>query len=75
MPTTEEKLETLFAKVRALPQERQEAAVEALADITGEPYHLTEDELAVLIPALEGVKRGEFASDEEMSDLLDKPWR
>ena len=29
MPTIEEKLESLFAKVRALPKERQELAVDA----------------------------------------------
>ena len=61
MPTIQEKLETLFDKVRSLPQERQEAAVEALADITSEPYVLSEDELAVLKPALERAKRGEFS--------------
>ena len=42
MPTIQEKLETLFDKVRSLPQERQEAAVEALADIASDPYLLSE---------------------------------
>ena len=74
MPTIQEKLETLFDKVRSLPRERQEAAVEALDDITSEPYVLSEDELAVLKPALARAKRGEFAPEDEVSALLEKTW-
>jgi predicted transcriptional regulator len=73
--TTQEKLEALFAKVRTLPEPRQRAAIEALAEIAEEPYVLSEDELAVLRPALERVQRGEFVPDEEVAELLDKPWR
>jgi hypothetical protein len=36
MATTEDRLETLFAKVRALPKPRQELAVEALSEIADE---------------------------------------
>lgn len=75
MPTIQEKLETLFAKVRTLPEPRQQAAVEALTDIAEEPYHLSEDELAVLRPALERAKRGEFAADAATSASLTKSWR
>jgi hypothetical protein len=75
MPTVEEKLEALFAKVRLLPEQRQAAAVDALTDIAEEPYQLSADELAVLEPALQRARQGEFASDEEISRLLDKPWR
>jgi hypothetical protein len=75
MTTTQEKLETLFAKVRALPETRQKATVEALTDIAEEPYQLSDDELAVLRPALERAKRGEFAADATTSDALTKPWR
>lgn len=74
MATTKEKLESAFAKVRALPEELQEVALEALTEITDEPYRLSEDELAVLKPALERARRGETVSDEDMSDVLDKPW-
>lgn len=74
MPTIQEKLETLFAKVRSMPKERQEAAIEALSDITSDPYVLSEDVLAVLKPALERAKRGEFAPEAEVSKLLDKTW-
>lgn len=75
MPTISEKLETLFDKVRALSKERQEAAIEALTDIAHEPYELSADELAVLRPALERARRGEYASDTEVRELLGKPWR
>jgi hypothetical protein len=72
--TTQEKLEALFAKVRALPAERQEAAIEALAEIAEEePYVLSEEERAIVEPALEEALRGENLTDLE--DLkLRKPW-
>lgn len=75
MSTTREKLEALFAKVRTLPEPLQEAAAEALAEIVEEPYQLSDDELAVLKPALERAQRGEVVPDSEVADLLDKPWR
>jgi len=75
MATTEDKLETLFAKVRALPKARQELAVEALSEIAdGETYDLSDEERAVLEPALERAKRGEFASDADVDQVLNKPW-
>jgi RecB family exonuclease len=75
MPTTEEKLEALFAKVRTLPKARQELALEALSEIAEEEgYRLSDDERAVLEPALERARRGEFASDTEVEEVLDKPW-
>lgn len=36
--TIQEKLEALFAKVRALPESHQLAAIEVLAEIAEEPY-------------------------------------
>lgn len=73
--TTQEKLEALFAKVRALPEPRQLAALEVLAEVTAEePYVLSEDELAVLRPALEEAKRGENLVSADSLDLLNKPW-
>ena len=73
--TTEDKLETLIAKVRALPKERQELAVEALSDIADEEaYALSDDENAVLKCALERANRGEFASDADVDEVLNKPW-
>ena len=75
MTTIQDKLETLFDKVRSLPEERQQAAIEALADIASEPHELSAAELSVLKPALERARRGEFARDAEVSELLGKAWR
>jgi len=75
MPTTEDKLESLFAKVRTLPKARQELAVEALSEIAQEEtYRFSEDEQAVLGHALERAKRGEFASEAEVDEALNKRW-
>jgi hypothetical protein len=75
MTTTEDQLETLFAKVRALPKGQQELAVEALSEITGEHgYELSDAERAVLEPALARAKRGEFASNADVDEVLNKSW-
>ena len=76
MATTQEKLETLFAKVRALPEERQQMAIVALSEIAEdeEVYTLSDEERAILEPALERAKRGEFASEAEVDEVLNKPW-
>jgi hypothetical protein len=74
--TIEEQLEVLFAKVRGLSKERQELAIAVLSDIVEEAiYELSEDELAVLKPALERARRGEFLTDAEASEVLNKPWK
>jgi hypothetical protein len=76
MATTEDKLQTLFAKLKALPQSRQELAIEALSEIAEEePYNLSDDERATLEPALERAKRDEFASDADVDQTLNKRWR
>jgi uncharacterized protein YjiK len=75
MLKTEEKLERLFAKLRTLPQQRQQLAVEALSEIADEElYVLSDDERAVLEPALERARRGEFATDAEVDEAINKPW-
>jgi hypothetical protein len=76
MATIQEKLEALFAKVRALPEERQQEAILALAEIAeGDVYVLTDEERAILEPALRDAERGENLSDAETDELLNKPWR
>ena len=72
--TIEERLEALFAKVRALPEPRQLALLEFLSEeVAGEPYVLSEEELAVIEPALAEAKRGENLIDIEHLKLR-KPW-
>jgi hypothetical protein len=68
-------LEDLFEKVRNLPEDKKAAATRALKKLTTESvYVLSDDELAVVVPALEGALRGELASDEEVYEALYKPW-
>ena len=75
MPKTEDKLERLFAKVRSLPKARQDLAVEVLSEITDDGvYALSDEERAVLEPALERAKRGEFASDAEVDEAINSSW-
>jgi hypothetical protein len=72
--TTQEKLEALFDKVRALPEPRKLALLEFLSEeVAGEPYVLSDEERAIVEPALEEAKRGENLIDLEDLDLR-KPW-
>lgn len=75
MERTKDKLETLFAAVRELPEAEQLAAVEALSEIANAPYQLSSDELAVLRPALERARRAEHADEQAFAELLGQPWR
>ena len=64
--TTQEKLEALFEKVRALPEPRQLALLEFLSEeVSGEPYVLSDEERAIIEPALADAKRGENLIDIE----------
>ena len=75
MTTTKNKLEDLFAKLRALPKARQELAVEVLSEIAEEEtYSLSKEESAVLERGLERARRGDFASEAEVNELLNKSW-
>jgi hypothetical protein len=76
MATIQEKLEALFAKVRALPEERQQEAILALTEIAEDDvYVLSDEERAILEPALRDAEQGENLSDAETDELLTKPWR
>ena len=74
MDRRNEKLETLFAAVRELPEAEQMAAVEALSEITNTPYELTLEEMTILRPALERAKQAGDGSEQDFVDLLDTPW-
>lgn len=69
-------LEALFNKVRTLPDEHRDRVAEALAELTSdEPYQLSPEELSILEPELEGARNGLFASQQDVDDVLRKPWR
>jgi hypothetical protein len=67
-------LEELFEKVRAMPTPQRDLIAEALADMTAEVYQLSDAELAVLAPELEGVQRSEFADRAAVNAVLHAPW-
>jgi hypothetical protein len=75
MQEIKDKLEELFEKVRNLPEDRKVEASRALTTLTQEDtYVLSEEELAIIMPELEGAMRGEFATEAEVDDAINKPW-
>jgi hypothetical protein len=75
MPPTNTTLEALFDKVRRLPEVEQDLIADTLADLTDNSiYQLSDDELSVLVPEIEGAQRGEFAGRASVDALLNTPW-
>lgn len=66
-------LEQAISKVRALSEDRQRLAAELLEELASidATHVLSEDELAILLPALERTDRGEFAAADDVAAL----WR
>jgi hypothetical protein len=66
-------LENLIDRVAALPKEAQEEVVRSVIEIeqrhTG-VYHLDEEERADILAALEEVRRGEVATDDEAAAVF-----
>jgi predicted transcriptional regulator len=68
-----EKLKEIIARAETWPEEAQEEAIATLQAIEAEiaqPYELTEDDRKAIDRGLEDVRRGKFASDEEVSRLF-----
>ena len=64
------RLETLLARVSALPEDAQDELLDHVALIEARQsgiYHLSDDERAAVRRGLEAAKRGEFVSDEGMA--------
>ena len=75
MTKIETRLETLFAKLRALPEDRQEFALQVLTEIVEEEvYVLSDEERAILEPALERARAWRVRADAEVDEVLNKPW-
>lgn len=66
-------LENLIERVAALPKEAQEEVVRSVVEIEQRHqgiYQLDEDEQADILEALEEMKRGDVATDDEADALF-----
>lgn len=67
------RLEKAIEAAKAWPQDRQEAAAEVLEQmntLTATPYKLSAEERSDLEEALAEARRGEFASDAEVTAMF-----
>jgi predicted transcriptional regulator len=68
-------LEQAIEKIRNLPEDRQADAAEILEQMAaddGSVFKVPKDDRAAIAEGLEQLKRGEFASDDDMSALWKK---
>lgn len=71
-------LEQALGKVLRLPQDQQDIAAELLEQLAvaaSGPYELSDDERSIVEAAFARARRGEFASDEAVDSVLQRPWR
>jgi len=72
---TKDQIDAVLDRVRTWPPERQEEAMRVLLEIEAkgpEVYQLSEEELADIEEGMAEVRRGEFASDEEVAALFNR---
>jgi predicted transcriptional regulator len=72
---TKTDIDAVLDRVKTWPPERQEDAVAMLLELeaaSSEVYQLSEDELAEIEEGMAEIRRGEFASDEEVAALFDR---
>lgn len=74
MATTHQKLEALLDAVLNMPEAAQNAAIEALSEITAAPFEISDEEKAILEPALARARRSEFADERDVAAVLDRVW-
>ena len=70
-------LDTAIATIRRLPEEEQDLAAEMLmiiADRANGVYALDDDEREAVKRGLAEADRGDFASDDDVEAVLQKPW-
>lgn len=68
-------LDRIVDLIKRLPSERRAEVVDALRELVVEPYVLSDDELAILQPALAEAMSGEGLSDVATDSALNMPWR
>ena len=74
-PMTKTEIDAVLERVRTWPPERQEDAVRVLLEIEAEQtgvYKLSEEERADIEEGMAEIRRGEFASDEEVAELFNR---
>jgi len=72
------RFEEAIAKIRNLPDDRQDRVADLLLELAShddEQAALTPEQVAGVHLALEQAKRREFASDESVERLLYRPWK
>jgi predicted transcriptional regulator len=73
---TKHEIEAVLDRVRTWPPAKQEEAAAILLALEAEEgsYEPTEEEMAAIREGLAQAERSEFASDEEVQELLRRPW-
>jgi hypothetical protein len=56
--STAAQIEALAQRAKSLPEDRQQAVVDAMRELLDEPYQLSDVELAILTPALADAEAG-----------------
>jgi predicted transcriptional regulator len=72
---TKDQIDAVLDRVRTWPPERQEDAVRVLLrmeEAGTEVYELSPEELADIEEGMAEVRRGEFATDEEVAALFNR---
>ena len=74
---TKHEIKAVLDRVLEWPEELQEEAAAMLLALEGKDafYEPTDEEQAAIEQGLREAERGEFASDEEVEELLYRPWR
>lgn len=72
---TKADLDAVLDRVKTWPPERQEEAMHVLLEMEAEAngvYELSEEELAEIEEGMAEIRRGEYASDEEVAALFNR---
>ncbi|MEK7509489.1 MAG: hypothetical protein AAB605_02135 [Patescibacteria group bacterium] len=70
-------LEEAIEKVRMLPKEEQERVADLLEFIAAkgdDVFEIPEEHRPAILEGIAQMKRGEYASDDTIDELLRKPW-
>jgi predicted transcriptional regulator len=73
---TKHEIKAVLDRVLTWPEDLQQEAAEILLALEGQEifYEPTPEERAAIEQGLREADRGEFASDEEVEELLYRPW-